>query len=81
LEIVIAETILIVDPFIRPNKLAAEIDITTLHADYILLTHAHQDHVADVSYFADQGAVIISNFPICNHYQTMDYAVNHMNHG
>ncbi len=36
------------DPFISPNPKAAHIDIDGLKPDYILLSHAHDDHVADV---------------------------------
>ncbi|GAB3236211.1 metal-dependent hydrolase [Hymenobacter seoulensis] len=35
------------DPFIRPNPLAAAIDVDKIQADYILLSHGHADHVAD----------------------------------
>jgi len=37
------------DPFITPNPLAKAIDIQTLHPDYIMLSHGHGDHVADVA--------------------------------
>lgn len=37
------------DPFITPNPKAANIDIHTLKPNYILLSHAHEDHVADVA--------------------------------
>lgn len=37
------------DPFITPNELAKEVDINTLKPDYIMLSHAHGDHVADVA--------------------------------
>jgi len=36
------------DPFISPNPRAAHIDIHGLKPDYIVLSHAHEDHVADV---------------------------------
>ena len=36
------------DPFIRPNELAKAIDVDKIEADYILLSHGHGDHVADV---------------------------------
>ncbi|GGE94149.1 metal-dependent hydrolase [Hymenobacter cavernae] len=35
------------DPFISPNPLASAIDVTTIEADYLLLSHGHGDHVAD----------------------------------
>ena len=37
------------DPFISPNPKAAHIDINGLKPDYIVLSHAHGDHVADVA--------------------------------
>ena len=39
---------IIVDPYISANPKAAHIDINTLQADFILLTHAHGDHILDV---------------------------------
>lgn len=39
---------LLFDPFISPNELAKDIDIDSIKPDYILLTHGHVDHVADV---------------------------------
>jgi L-ascorbate metabolism protein UlaG (beta-lactamase superfamily) len=37
------------DPFITPNKKAKGINIDTLKPDYIFLSHAHEDHVADMA--------------------------------
>ncbi len=39
---------LLFDPFITPNELAKGIDIDTIKPDFILLTHGHIDHVADL---------------------------------
>ena len=39
---------LLFDPFIKPNKLASHIDILLLKPDYILLSHGHEDHMADL---------------------------------
>jgi len=73
---------LIVDPFVSPNELAKDIDINSLKADYILLTHAHQDHIVDVeAIVANTGAKIISNFEIVNHYGTQGIEGHPMNHG
>ena len=56
---------LLIDPFISGNELAKNIDINKLHADYILITHAHQDHILDVEAIAKRtGATVISNFEI-----------------
>jgi L-ascorbate metabolism protein UlaG (beta-lactamase superfamily) len=42
------------DPFISPNPLAKHIDLKSIEADYILLSHGHQDHVADLVTLAQQ---------------------------
>jgi L-ascorbate metabolism protein UlaG (beta-lactamase superfamily) len=61
----IADTTLLFDPFITPNPLAKAIDISKLRADYILLSHGHEDHVADTEAIARRtGATIISNFEV-----------------
>ena len=53
------------DPFITPNKLAAAIDVNTIHADYILISHGHSDHIADcVSIAKRTGAKVIAAFEI-----------------
>lgn len=36
------------DPFITHNPLAKHIDIKTIEADYILVSHGHADHIADL---------------------------------
>jgi L-ascorbate metabolism protein UlaG (beta-lactamase superfamily) len=49
------------DPFITPNPLAKDIDITTIEADYILVSHGHGDHVADLVALGKQtGALVIA---------------------
>lgn len=37
------------DPFITPNKKAKDININILKPDYIFISHAHGDHVADMA--------------------------------
>ena len=39
---------LLFDPFISPNELAKNIDVNSLKPDYILLSHGHGDHIADL---------------------------------
>lgn len=52
---------LLFDPFISPNELAKHIDINSIEADYILLSHGHGDHVADaVSIAKRTGAKVIA---------------------
>ncbi|WP_299367338.1 metal-dependent hydrolase [Winogradskyella sp.] len=75
-------THIIVDPFITGNEKASHIDINSLKADYILVTHAHQDHTLDVEAIARRtGAVIVSNYEIVVHYQNMGLKGHPMNHG
>lgn len=71
------------DPFISPNPKAAHIDVTTLAADYILLSHGHEDHVADAENIAKRtGAKLVSNFEIVSWYEKKGIEnVHPMNHG
>ena len=56
---------LLFDPFISPNPLAAHIDLKSIKADFILISHGHEDHVADAVALAKQtGAQVICNFEI-----------------
>ncbi|GAA4807815.1 metal-dependent hydrolase [Litoribaculum gwangyangense] len=73
---------LIVDPYISANPKASEIDINTLKADYILVTHAHQDHILDVEAIAKRtGATVISNFEIVSYYEKLGIKGHPMNQG
>lgn len=61
---------LIVDPFVSPNPLAEKIDLSSIKADYILITHGHQDHVYDVEQIAQNTkAKIISNYEIVEYFK------------
>lgn len=61
----VANRTLLFDPFISPNELARHIDIQEVHADYILISHGHADHMADAETIAKRtGATVISNFEI-----------------
>lgn len=73
---------ILVDPFISANPQAENIDISQLNPDYILLTHAHQDHVLDVETIAQQsGATLISNFEITSYYAPKGIEGHGMNTG
>lgn len=73
---------ILVDPFITGNPLAKDIDISSLKADYILLTHAHQDHILDAEAIAKRtDAVIVSNYEIASHYGNLGLQFHPMNHG
>lgn len=82
LGIEIAGKFIIVDPYISANPKASHIDIHALKADYILLTHAHQDHILDVEAIAKHtNAIIISNAEIAGHYSKKGFKSHPMNHG
>jgi L-ascorbate metabolism protein UlaG (beta-lactamase superfamily) len=73
---------ILVDPFISGNPKANTIAIDTLKADYILLTHAHQDHILDAEAIAKRtGAIIVSNYEIVTHYEQKGLKGHPMNHG
>jgi L-ascorbate metabolism protein UlaG (beta-lactamase superfamily) len=53
------------DPFISPNELAKNINVNTVKADYILISHGHEDHIADaVSIAKRTGAKVICCYEI-----------------
>lgn len=57
--------VLLFDPFITPNPLASSIDYANLRPDYILISHGHFDHVADVEAIARlSGATLIGNYEV-----------------
>ena len=56
---------IVFDPFIRGNELASKIDFGAIQADYILVTHGHDDHTADLVDLANQtNATVITNWEI-----------------
>lgn len=71
------------DPFISPNPLASKIDVNNVQADFILLSHAHEDHIADAEQIAKRtSATIVSNFEITTWYNNKGIERTHpMNHG
>jgi L-ascorbate metabolism protein UlaG (beta-lactamase superfamily) len=79
----INKTNILIDPFISGNPLSKDkIDRSTIKADYILLTHAHQDHVLDAETIAkSNNATIVSNYEIATYYQNLGIEVHPMNHG
>lgn len=74
---------ILVDPFISGNPKASAIKVDSLKADYIMLTHAHFDHVSDVESIVERtGAKIIANHEIVTWYNTHKKFEGHgMNHG
>ena len=73
---------IIIDPFISPNPLASSIVVDQLKADYILVTHGHEDHVADVEVIAkNTGATVVSSYEIVTWYGNKGINGHPMNFG
>ena len=74
---------LLFDPFITPNELAEKIDIKEIKPDFILLSHGHGDHVADVEEIYKQSKPqLISNFEVISWFEKKGITGGHgMNHG
>ncbi|GGG26625.1 metal-dependent hydrolase [Pontibacter amylolyticus] len=79
----IGEHRILFDPFISPNELAKDIDVDSIKADYILLSHGHQDHVHDAERIAkNNDATIVANFEIVSWYEAKGIEKTHpMNTG
>jgi L-ascorbate metabolism protein UlaG (beta-lactamase superfamily) len=53
------------DPFITNNELAKDVDVSSIEADYIFLSHGHSDHIADcVSIAQRTGCQVVANWEI-----------------
>lgn len=74
---------LLFDPFITGNPLAKEIDVEKIPADFILLSHGHGDHVADVADIVKRtDAMVIAPFEVGSWFESKGLKkVQSMNHG
>jgi L-ascorbate metabolism protein UlaG (beta-lactamase superfamily) len=74
---------LLFDPFITPNPLAKAVDMQSLKADYILVSHGHQDHLTDAVAIAKRtGATIIAPYEVSQWLGKQGAAKTHpINHG
>jgi len=80
LSINIDGTNVLVDPFITDNPLAS-IDSSSLEADYILVSHGHEDHVGDTLSIAKRtGAAVIANLEIANWFSSQGVVSVHPQH-
>ena len=74
---------LLFDPFISPNPLAKEIDVKKIAADFILVTHGHGDHHADLIEIANRtSATVIAPYEVGTWFEGKGVKnVQAMNHG
>jgi L-ascorbate metabolism protein UlaG (beta-lactamase superfamily) len=74
---------LLFDPFVSPNPLAKNIDVENIAADFILVSHGHGDHVADVVAIAQRtGATVVAPYEVGSWFEKQGVKnVQGMNHG
>jgi L-ascorbate metabolism protein UlaG (beta-lactamase superfamily) len=74
---------IIFDPFITPNPIVNGVDVDKIETDFILISHGHEDHIADVESIARRtGAKIISNYEVVSWLGSKGLENSHpLNHG
>ena len=73
---------IVVDPFISNNPANNTTVLDDIKADFILITHGHRDHVADVEALAlANNATVISNYEIVMWFAEKRLKGHPMNHG
>ncbi|WP_185858318.1 metal-dependent hydrolase [Blattabacterium cuenoti] len=84
----IHEKHLLIDPFFSKNPIFRNIDFLKFtknleKIDYILLTHAHYDHVCDVEFFSRKftNSLVISNYEISNYFDKKGINTYGINYG
>jgi len=80
---VVGGKILLFDPFISGNPLAKAIDAKSVAADFILVSHGHDDHVGDALEIAKRtNALVIANFEVATWFEAQGVPRAHpLNHG
>lgn len=72
---------IIVDPFINGNELT-DLKVNEINADYIILTHAHNDHVGDTLELAKKNdALVITNADLATYLGWQGVRTHGMNIG
>jgi L-ascorbate metabolism protein UlaG (beta-lactamase superfamily) len=75
-------THLLFDPAMSYNPLAQGVDRDAIPADYILISHAHEDHIADVVQIARRtGATIVGIWEVYGWASRQGFAAHPMNIG
>ena len=79
-----ARKFLVFDPYISPNPKASRVNIDKIKPNYILLSHGHEDHVADVERLVNNGSnpTLVATFEVANWFSSKGIEKGHpMNHG
>ncbi len=72
---------ILIDPFIKGNPLAEDIDIESINPDLIFLTHGHGDHVMDVETIATEDTPVIAPYEVANWFENKGLNAQGMNQG
>lgn len=74
---------LLLDPFIKGNPLAADIDPAAIRCDFIFVSHAHGDHIGDLETVVahNPGVQIVAIAEIATYYAQKGYNAHPMNLG
>ena len=75
-EIRTGDQTVLVDPFVNDNPVAT-VSADDLEADFILVTHGHADHVADVASIANRtGATVVAPVEVASWFQSQQNVEN-----
>lgn len=75
-EIRTGDQTVLVDPFVNDNPVAT-VSADDLEADFILVTHGHADHVADVASIANRtGATVVASVEVAAWFQSQQNVEN-----
>jgi L-ascorbate metabolism protein UlaG (beta-lactamase superfamily) len=71
------------DPFISGNALAGDISVADIRCDYILLSHGHADHMADLETIAahNPGVMLVGIWEVHDFYNKKGLNTHPMNKG
>ncbi|MBS1773989.1 MAG: metal-dependent hydrolase [Bacteroidetes bacterium] len=76
------------DPFITGNPKAIHINVDSIEADYILVSHAHHNHIADLNRIAKRTkATVIASYEVvmwaegCHKFHAMNYGACNFDFG
>lgn len=74
---------LLFDPFVTGNPLAGSVDVNSIRCDYILVTHAHSDHIGDLETVMQNNpnAVIVGIWEVHMHFSAKGYTTHPLNKG
>ena len=74
---------LLFDPFVNGNPLATGLDVNAIRCDYIMVTHAHQDHIGDLETVAQNnpGALVVGIWEVSAYYSAKGLRTHPTNKG